>query len=445
MEDKLLHINNKAEVNTSIIKVIGVGGGGGNAVNHMFGQNIRDVSFLLCNTDRQHLRKSDIPTTLCIGEKITKGLGAGNRPERAREAAEESKEDIRRALSDETRMVFITAGMGGGTGTGAAPVIARIAKEMGILTVGIVTIPFIFEGQKKILQAIAGVEEMSRNVDALLVINNELLRKVYPDLKVSDAFSRADETLTTAARSISELVTDEGIINVDFADVSTTLSNGGLAIISRGFGQGANSVRDAIKDALESPLVNTTNFQKASRVLLYITYSEKSQPDAQVFDHLNSFMSGILGDYDLIWGCGKDESLGDKVRVTILASGFDVQNAITDETVLQKIKEYYGDVTEGDTTFRNETSVIFSEEELDDDNFISLVTDTPTLKRPSSIVDRYRAAGRASASVRATSPENLSAKPEDLEVRNAEPLTDHRNEDDESAEVDDELIIFGNR
>ncbi|MDO4770383.1 cell division protein FtsZ [Porphyromonas sp.] len=443
MEDKLLHINDKKEVNTSIIKVIGVGGGGGNAVNHMYDQHIKDVSFLLCNTDRQHLNKCHIPNTLCIGEKITMGLGAGNRPERAQQAAEESKEEIRKALSDGTRMVFITAGMGGGTGTGAAPVIARIAKEMGILTVGIVTIPFLFEGQRKILQAIKGVEEMSNNVDAILVIKNELLRKVYPDLKVSEAFKRADETLTTAARSISELVTDEGDINVDFADVSTILTNGGLAIISRGFASGANSVYDAIKDALHSPLVNTSNFQKASRVLLYITYSEQSQPDTEVFDHLNSFMAGILGDYDFIWGCGRDETLGDKVRVTLLASGFDVQNVITDETVIEKIKEYYGDDMKGESTFRTETSVIFTEEELDDDTFISMISDTPTLKRSANTVDRYRA-GRKSSGDKKQVVEGGNTTPSQTSVaQDFASITEVENEKKDAPELDDELIMFG--
>ncbi|SPY35901.1 Cell division protein FtsZ [Porphyromonas cangingivalis] len=443
MEDKLLHINNKREANTSIIKVIGVGGGGGNAVNHMYDQHIKDVSFLLCNTDRQHLNKSRIPTTLCIGEKITMGLGAGNRPERAQQAAEESKEDIRKALSDGTRMVFITAGMGGGTGTGAAPVIARIAKEMGILTVGIVTIPFLFEGQRKILQAIKGVEEMSQNVDAILVIKNELLRKVYPDLKVSEAFKRADETLTTAARSISELVTDEGDINVDFADVSTILTNGGLAIISRGFASGPNSVYDAIKDALHSPLVNTSNFQKASRVLLYITYSEQSQPDTEVFDHLNSFMARILGDYDFIWGCGKDESLGDQVRVTLLASGFDVQTLITDETAMEKIKEYYGDEMKGETTFRTETSVIFTVDELEDETFISMICDTPTLKRSSNTVDRYRAGRKGAGEKSQTNKEETQRVGSHQPIHEEVSVMEPENTKNDEPELDDELIMFG--
>ena len=450
MEEQLLHINNKGEKSDSIIKVIGVGGGGGNAVNHMYGEDIRDVTFLLCNTDRQHLNKCSVLNTICIGEKITKGLGAGNKPERAKEAAKESESDIKQALSDGTHMVFITAGMGGGTGTGAAPVIAKIAKEMGILTVGIVTIPFLFEGERKILQAIRGVEEMSKNVDALLVIKNELLWKVYPNMKVSEAFKRADETLTIATRSISELVTDPGNINLDFADVYTTLSNGGVAIISRGFGSGPNSIRDAIQDALESPLVNTTNFEHTSRLLLYIAFSDESEPDAQIFEDLHNFTSGIRGNFDLIWGYGKDESLGDKVRVTILASGFGVEDAtkgVTEEADRQAISKYYQTVT-GTTPFRNETSVIFSEEELDDDTFVSLISDTPTLKRQETVVERYRRSNRiAHATVKESeklqqAEVNGSIAPEQFEVVEELPKQRVETQDDD---LDDEMIIFGQR
>jgi cell division protein FtsZ len=204
---------------SSIIKVIGVGGGGGNAVEHMYREGMHDVSFVLCNTDNQALSKSNIPVKIQLGVKTTEGLGAGNRPDKARLAAEESLQEIHRLLDDGTKMVFITAGMGGGTGTGAAPVIAKIAKEKNILTVGIVSIPFLFEGRPKILQALKGVEEMSHHVDALLVINNERLRNIYNDLDIPNAFQKADETLTTAARSIAEIITISGIVNLDFADV----------------------------------------------------------------------------------------------------------------------------------------------------------------------------------------------------------------------------------
>lgn len=454
MEEQLLQIKNKDERNDSIIKVIGVGGGGGNAVDHMYGEDIRDVTFLLCNTDRQHLKKCSVVNTLCIGERITKGLGAGNKPERARQAAEESTEEIKKALSDDTHMVFITAGMGGGTGTGAAPVIARIAKEMGILTVGIVTIPFLFEGERKILQALRGVEEMSKNVDAMLVIKNELLWKVYPDMKWSEAFKRADETLTIATRSISELVTDPGKINLDFADVYSTLANGGVAIISRGFGSGPNSIRDAIQDALESPLVNTSNFERASRLLLYITFSDESEPDAQIFEDLNNFTSGITGNFDLIWGYGKDQSLGEKVRVTILASGFNVEDAtsgMTEETDRKRIEEFYGSLTEGVPTFRNETSVIFSDEELDDDNFISLLSDTPTLKRAESAVERYRRSTRISQAKSVPQEEEKISASESMVntdlVQGASGSVGYSPAETTSnnTELDDEMIIFGER
>ena len=225
-----------------IIKVIGVGGGGGNAVNHMYREGIHDVTFVLCNTDNQALAESPVPVKLQLGRSITQGLGAGNRPERARDAAEESIDDIKEQLNDGTKMVFITAGMGGGTGTGAAPVIARIAKEMDILTVGIVTIPFIFEGEKKIIQALDGVERIAQHVDALLVINNERLREIYADLTFMNAFGKADDTLSIAAKSIAEIITMRGTVNLDFADVKTILKDGGVAIMSTGFGEGENPV-----------------------------------------------------------------------------------------------------------------------------------------------------------------------------------------------------------
>ena len=240
----------------SIIKVIGVGGGGGNAVNHMYREGIHDVNFVLCNTDSKALMDSPVPVRLQLGKE---GLGAGNIPAKAREAAEESVEDIRQMLNDGTKMVFITAGMGGGTGTGAAPVVAREAKNMGILTVGIVTIPFRFEGNKKIDQALDGVDEISKHVDALLVINNERLREIYPDLNVLSAFEKADNTLSVAARSIAEIITMHGIINLDFRDVCTVLKDGGVAIMSTGFGEGENRVTKAINDALS--LVKQTGNQ----------------------------------------------------------------------------------------------------------------------------------------------------------------------------------------
>ena len=255
----------------SIIKVIGVGGGGGNAVNHMYREGIHDVTFLVCNTDRQALEDSPIPDRLQLGDE---GLGAGTNPIKGRTEAENSIEQIRAKLSDGTKMVFITAGMGGGTGTGAGPIVAKVSKEMDILTVGIVTIPFIFEGAKKIDQALDGVEEMAKNVDALLVINNERLREIYPSLGVLDAFGKADDTLSIAARSIAEIITEHGIINVDFQDVKNVLREGGVAIMSTGYGEGEGRLRKAIEDALNSPLLNDNDIYNSKKILLSIKISD---------------------------------------------------------------------------------------------------------------------------------------------------------------------------
>jgi len=246
-ENDDIGVFNFTQGTTSIIKVIGVGGGGGNAVNHMYNEGIHDVTFVVTNTDNKALQDSPVPTKIQLGKE---GLGAGNKPEKARIATEESIEEIKNMLSDGTKMAFITAGMGGGTGTGAAPLIAKTAKDMGILTVGIVTIPFRWEGNKKIDQALDGVEEMSKNVDALLVINNERLREIYQDFTVIKAFAKADDTLCNAARSIAEIITMHGIINLDFNDVSTVLKDGGVAIMSTGFGSGEGRVTKGIEDRI---------------------------------------------------------------------------------------------------------------------------------------------------------------------------------------------------
>ena len=259
----------------NIIKVIGVGGGGGNAVKNMYRTGIRDVSFVLCNTDNQALAKSEIPVKLQIGRETTKGLGAGNDPEVARQAAEENVEDIRAQFDDSTEMVFITAGMGGGTGTGAAPVVAREAKKAGMLTIGVVTIPFKFEQRPKIEQALRGVEAISQHVDALLVINNERIFDIYQNCNVYDAFRRVDDTLTIAVKSISEIITAEGIINLDFRDVSKVLKDGGVAIMSYGLGQGERRLADAIEAALPSPLLNDNDIYSSKKILFNIYGSTK--------------------------------------------------------------------------------------------------------------------------------------------------------------------------
>ena len=257
-----------------IIKVIGVGGGGGNAVNHMYKEGIHDVAFVVCNTDSKALEESPVPVKLQLGHE---GLGAGNRPQKAKEATEESLAEVQNMLSDGTKMVFITAGMGGGTGTGAAPLIAKVAKDMDILTVGIVTIPFRWEGDKKIDQALDGVEEISKNVDALLVINNEKLSEIYSDLSLDDAFDRADDTLSVAAKSIAEIITMRGKVNLDFNDVKTVLKDGGVAIMSTGYGEGENRVTTAIQNAQHSPLLNNNDIFKSKKVLLNISYSSEKK------------------------------------------------------------------------------------------------------------------------------------------------------------------------
>lgn len=305
-----------------IIKVIGVGGGGCNAVEYMYHQDIENVAYVILNTDRQQLNGLSVPVKVGIGN----GLGAGNKPEVAKQAAEESADKIAELFNDTTRMVFITGGMGGGTGTGAAPVVARIARERGLLTVGIVTIPFLFEGKRKIVKALAGVEEMKKYVDALLVINNQRLSDIYPDYTFVNAFDKADDTLATAARSISELITSQGKINLDYHDVDTTLRNGGASIISTGYGEGENRVTKAIEDALKSPLLRDTDIMTSKKLLfnLYFDPDAEHPITAGETDELTTFINSIDTDVDVIWGAAFDRKLGDKVKITILAAGFEL-------------------------------------------------------------------------------------------------------------------------
>ena len=310
-----------------IIKVIGVGCGGGNAVKNMYRTGIQDVSFVLCNTDNQALAKSQIPVKLQIGRETTKGLGAGNDPEVARQAAEENIEDIRKQFQDGTEMVFITAGMGGGTGTGAAPVVARVAKEAGVLTVGVVTIPFKFELRPKIVQALKGVDAISKHVDALLVINNERIFDIFQNRNVSEAFHRVDDTLTIAVKSISEIITTEGTINLDFRDVSKVLRNGGVAIMSYGLGKGEKRLAEAIENALHSPLLNDNDIYNSKKILFNIYDSPKHPLMVEEMEEINRFTDKFLSkDIEVIWGMATDESLDEEVKITILATGFGVSN-----------------------------------------------------------------------------------------------------------------------
>ncbi|TLX77441.1 cell division protein FtsZ [Labilibacter sediminis] len=309
-----------------IIKVIGVGGGGSNAVNHMFNQGIKDVNFLVCNTDEQALVNSPVPIKIQLGESLTEGRGAGNKPEKGKQAAIENIGDIEKVLQDNTRMVFITAGMGGGTGTGAAPIIAKAARDMGILTVGIVTIPFKFEGKLRINQALDGISEMEKNVDSLLVINNEKLREMYGDLKLSNAFSKADDVLSTAAKGIAEIITVHGYINVDFADVETVMKDSGVAIMGSSSAAGENRALVAIQQALESPLLNSNDIRGAQNILLNIT-SGIDEITMDEVGEVTDFVQDTVGmSASIIWGTGSDEDLKDQVNVTIIATGFNTRN-----------------------------------------------------------------------------------------------------------------------
>ncbi|MDP3433199.1 MAG: cell division protein FtsZ [Bacteroidota bacterium] len=306
----------------SIIKVIGVGGGGGNAVNHMYRQGIRDVDFMVCNTDSQALVNSPVPFKVQLGSSLTEGRGAGNKPETGRDAAIENIEDVKKILGSNTKMVFITAGMGGGTGTGGAPVIAQAAKELGILTVGIVTIPFRNEGRRRIKQAIDGIAAMETHVDSLLVINNERIREMYGDFKISDAFAKADNILATAAKGIAEIITVPGYINVDFADVETVMRNSGVALMGTGVASGVNRALIAVEEALNSPLLNNNDILGARNILLNIT-SGSEEITMDEIGEITDFIQEKAGNSaDLIWGNGVDEELGDKISVTIIATGF---------------------------------------------------------------------------------------------------------------------------
>ena len=409
----------------SIIKVIGVGGGGGNAVNHMYREGIHDVNFVVCNTDSKALADSPVPVRLQLGKE---GLGAGNRPGRAREAAEESIDSIHNMLNDGTKMVFITAGMGGGTGTGAAPVIAREAKAMDILTVGIVTIPFRFEGNSKIDQALDGVEEIAKHVDALLVINNERLREIYPELNVLSAFEMADNTLSIAAKSIAEIITMHGIINLDFRDVCTVLKDGGVAIMSTGFGEGENRVSKAIEAALHSPLLNNNDIFNSKKVLLSISFCAEKEGDTLMMEEMNEvheFMSKFHDDVETKWGLSTDPSLDKKVKITILATGFGISNVpgiqakldAEEEQRRQKEQErqeeyeerrdqFYGGSDKKGIQRRRPKFYLFGLDDLDNEEVISMVELTPTYKRSKEVLADIKAKALGTVAIE---PESAAA------------------------------------
>ncbi len=395
-----------------IIKVIGVGGGGGNAVNHMYREGIHEVAFVVCNTDRKALEESPVPVKLQLGHE---GLGAGNRPSKAKEATEESIEEVKNMLNDGTKMVFITAGMGGGTGTGAAPTIAHITKEMDILTVGIVTIPFRWEGDKKIDQALDGVEEISKNVDALLVINNEKLGEIYPDLSVKNAFAKTNDTLLVAAKSIAEIITMRGIINLDFNDVKTVMKDGGVAIMSTGFGEGENRVSKAIEQARHSPLLNNNDIFNSKKVLLNISYSPDHELMMSEMDEVDDFMSHFNRDFETKFGMAEDPELGEQVKITLLATGFGIQDihmkemdqrieqrSLEEQKRLAELEEkeeerrkrretYYGKDTRAKyQPTRRRYIYLFAPEDLDNADIVALVEESPTYRRDKTTLNAIR-------------------------------------------------------
>jgi len=339
MSEELMNFD-MPQSESSIIKVIGVGGGGSNAVNYMYGLGIKDVNFVVCNTDAQALESSPVPTKIQLGESLTEGRGAGNRPDKGRESAIENLEDVVTVLEKNTKMVFVTAGMGGGTGTGAAPIIAKTAKEMGILTVGIVTIPFRFEGKLRINQALDGIAEMERNVDSLLIINNERLREMFGDLKLSNAFSKADDVLATAAKGIAEIITVHGYINVDFADVETVMKDSGVAIMGSAYADGDKRAIDAIQASLESPLLNNNEIKGARNILLNITSGDEEITMDEVGE-ITDYVQDVVGENaSIIWGTGNAQELGKQVCVTIIATGF-----VSDQLIKHQQKKKEAEIT----------------------------------------------------------------------------------------------------
>ena len=388
-----------------IIKVIGVGGGGSNAVENMYEKGIHNVSFVICNTDIQALNSSNIPVKVQLGATITEGLGAGNNPKVARKAAEESREQIEQLFNDGTKMAFITAGMGGGTGTGAAPVVAEIAKSMGILTIGIVTIPFRFEMGNKIKQALKGVAEIAKHVDALLVINNERLLDIYPRLDIEEGFKKVDEVLTTATKSIAEIITARGTINLDFCDVNRVLKNGGVAIMSYGIDSGENRLEKAFEKAMHSPLLNNNDIYKSKKLLFNIYYNPNEPMLVEEINAINKFMQRFDDEnIEVIWGLSRDFSLqeGD-VKVTVLATGFGMRNIPGMEPLIQEeeaekeeISREEQDKKEAEEKTLKEMEKQFYKEEFKififegndmfNDELIYAVENSPTYKR--SVQDR---------------------------------------------------------
>lgn len=392
-----------------IIKVVGVGGGGSNAVENMYDKGIHNVSFVICNTDIQALNSSNIPVKVQLGETVTEGLGAGNDPEVARQAAEESRESIRQLFDDGTKMAFITAGMGGGTGTGAAPVVAEIAKSMDILTIGIVTIPFRFEMGKKIKQALRGVSEIAKHVDALLVINNERLLDIYPKLDIEEGFRKVDEVLTTATKSIAEIITARGTINLDFRDVKKVLKNGGVAIMSYGLESGENRLHKAFNKAMHSPLLNNNDIYKSKKLLFNIYYNPNEPMLVEEINAINKFMEQFeYENIEVIWGLSKDFALQEgEVKVTVLATGFGMKNIPGMEPLIEKEEAEKDKISQEEKArkeaeekalsnmekqfYKEEYKVyIFENDDIFNDELVYAVENTPTYKRTVQDIEAFK-------------------------------------------------------
>lgn len=397
-----------------IIKIIGVGGGGSNAVQNMYKEGVHNVSFAICNTDIQALSNSPIPVKVQLGEKTTEGLGAGNDPAVAREAALESKKQIESLFDDGTKMVFVTAGMGGGTGTGAAPVVAEIAKSKGILTVGIVTIPFRFELGNKIKQALKGVTEIAKHVDALLVINNQRLLSIYPQLDIEDGFEKVDDVLTTATKSIAEIITARGKINLDFRDVKKVLHNGGVAIMSYGIDTGDQRVAKAFSKALHSPLLNDNDIYKSKKILFNIYYNPNTPMKVVELEEVDTFMKQFTDEsIEVIWGVSKDFNLEEgHVKVTVLATGFGMRNIPGMEPLIKEEEDLKETLTREEqekqriedenlnkmvqTFYKQDYRVyIFSGEDMYDEDFSAAIDNSPTYKRSSRELEELKSAFNA--------------------------------------------------
>lgn len=423
-----------------IIKVIGVGGGGSNAVENMYEKGIHNVSFAICNTDRQALFHSNIPVKVQLGESTTEGLGAGNDPNVARLAAEESRESIKQLFEDGTKMAFITAGMGGGTGTGAAPVVAEIAKSMNILTIGIVTIPFRFEMGKKIKQALRGVAEIAKHVDALLVINNERLLDIYPKLDIEEGFRKVDEVLTTATKSIAEIITARGKINLDFRDVKKVLKNGGVAIMSYGIESGENRLDKAFRKAMHSPLLNNNDIYKSKKLLFNIYYNPNEPMLVEEINAVNHFMEQFeYENIEVIWGLSKDCELNKgEVKVTVLATGFGMNNIPGMEPLIEEQKEEEERISQEERRAREAEEkrlsemeknfykeeykmFIFENDEMNDEELISAIDNSPTYKRTIQELDTFKSMIQA-----------RNNTPAEVVVTNEEEEQEENNEEEET-------------